>query len=384
MKISLGNHMKSFLAGFHTWNAFPLLVIVSPILFLVLIDPSSFGLVWFVGREVGRAGFVFVFFLVAWDFVDSRDRFSLNRVRWRCLLAVAILIAIAAFYSLDVFDPDPLRVYVTSRLGVSQDSTLSFLLALEFFSYALFVLVIAGLLYSARTMPLMSTPAIYAVGTGILATLDAYFPQNALPPLQGWVPLVWNLVVVLLRLFGFHTASFPAPPPISNVSVQPPPGCPVFRNLQFQSPPGVAWVNPNVLCIWGFKGFSELVIFWPSSGIVSMIIYSLVIVVLVVKLQTPLVRKFVYAFIGAVGTFFVNVIRITTIVLYATYYTSQSGLIDAFHNSIGEILFITWIILYFLLVIRVEVRTADPMRVSRRRTPPIQAQTLKTELPTLD
>jgi exosortase/archaeosortase family protein len=297
---------------------------------------------------------------------------------------VAILIAIAAFYSLDVFDPDPLRVYVTSRLGVSQDSTLSFLLALEFFSYALFVLVIAGLLYSARTMPLMSTPAIYAVGTGILATLDAYFPQNALPPLQGWVPLVWNLVVVLLRLFGFHTASFPAPPPISNVSVQPPPGCPVFRNLQFQSPPGVAWVNPNVLCIWGFKGFSELVIFWPSSGIVSMIIYSLVIVVLVVKLQTPLVRKFVYAFIGAVGTFFVNVIRITTIVLYATYYTSQSGLIDAFHNSIGEILFITWIILYFLLVIRVEVRTADPMRVSRRRTPPIQAQTLKTELPTLD
>jgi exosortase/archaeosortase family protein len=317
----------------------------------MLADPSSFGLVWFVGREVGRAGFVFVFFLVAWDFLDSRNQFSLNHSTWRYLCAATILIAMIAFYSVNVFDPDPVRVYVTSQLGVSLNSPLSFLLALEFFSYAFFVLIITGLLYSTKTIPLMSTSVIYSVGTGILATLDAYFPQNALPPLQGWVPLVWNLVVLLLRLFGFHVASLPSPAIVPHMVA---PNCPVFRGLPYQTPPGIAWVNPNVLCIWGFKGFSELVIFWPSSGIVSMIIYSLVIVVLIVKLQAPVSRKLVYALVGAVGTFFVNVIRITTIVLYATYYTAQSGLIDAFHNSVGEILFIIWIILYLLLVIRLE------------------------------
>ena len=241
---------------FRTRDAIPLLVMVSPILFLIVMDPVSFTLVSFVGREIGRAGFVFVFFLVAWDWHDSRNQFLLTRAKWRYVLAGLILMGLIGFYCLDLFYTDPVRVYVTSQLGVSQKSTLSFLVAMEYVAYAVYSVLITAILYSPRKILLMVTPVIYAIGNGILASLDAYFPENALPPLQIWVPTVWNLVVLFLRIIGFHATFLAAAQQ-----------CPMEQML-----PSVAYVPPNVLCIYGLKGFVELVIFWPSSGIVSMII----------------------------------------------------------------------------------------------------------------
>ena len=84
-----------------------------------------------------------------------------------------------------------------------------------------------------------------------------------------------------------------------------------------------------------------------------MIVYSLVIVVLMVKLDAPRKRKALYAVIGAAGTYFVNVIRITLIVLYVTYISLD---VETFHESIGEVLFIVWIFIFLLTVIRMENR----------------------------
>jgi len=100
-----------------------------------------------------------------------------------------------------------------------------------------------------------------------------------------------------------------------------------------------------------------------------MIIYSLVIIVLMVKLAAPRRRKLIYATIGAVGTFFVNVFRITLIVLYATYVSSAYSVVDAFHNSIGDVLFIIWIFAYLLLVIHWE-NTRDSLVQSSKRVAP--------------
>ena len=82
-----------------------------------------------------------------------------------------------------------------------------------------------------------------------------------------------------------------------------------------------------------------------------MLVYSLVILVLMVKLDASKTRKIIYAVIGAAGTYFVNVIRITLIVLYITYISLD---FEAFHASIGEVLFIAWIFIYLILVIHFE------------------------------
>jgi thaumarchaeosortase len=335
---------------FRTRDSFPLLFIIFPIFYLIVIDPVSFTLVWFVGQQVGRGALIFVFFLVAWDFNDSRKLFTATKDKKRYVLLGAILVILLVYYYFRVFngffqrppiDPSTgtpmdtafttyVRVYVTSQLGVSQESTLSFLLAMDFVFYALYCLATTALLYSVRSIRLMTLPVIYLIGLGILDTMDAYFPENSLAFLQVWVYLIWNVVVFLLSLLGFHTNYDMTTAPLHLPSLI---------------------LNGNQLFLWGYKGYVGLAIYWPSSGVVSMIIYSLVIVVLMVKLDAPRPRKAIYAIIGAVGTYFVNVIRITLIVLYITYVSSD---FQAFHASIGEVLFIVWIFIYLLAVIHYE------------------------------
>lgn len=333
MKVNTKQVRKYFVGvyqEFHTRDAYPLLVIILPIFFLVVADPNSFSFIWFWEREVGRAGFVFIFFLVAWDFHDSREKFKMTRSKWRYVVAGVVLAALLIYYYESVFNTDSVRVFVTSQLGVSQDSTLSFLIAAEFVLHGLYCVAVTAILYSPKSTVLMVTPVIYALGSGVLDLMDAYFPQDSLAFLQIWVYVIWNVVISLLGVLGFHV--------YSNFTVGP------------LSPPSILLMG-NRLYLWGVKGFMTLVIFWPSSGVVSMIVYSLVIVVLMVKLDAPRKRKLIYALFGAAGTYLVNVIRITLIVLYVTYISLD---VETFHQSIGEILFIIWIFTYLLVVIHVE------------------------------
>jgi len=351
------NKIKGFLLGlyrdFRTRDAYPLLFLVFPVIFLMAIDPASFSFVWFVGRQIGRAGFLFLFFLVAWDFHDSRKKLKATKGRPRYVLAVMVLLVLLVYYWERVFNipfTDNLRVYVTSQLGVSEKSPLSFLLAMDFMFYALYCAVATAILYSPKAVPLIVTPIIYALGSGILDMMDAFFPEDSLAFLQVWVYVIWNVVIFLLSVIGYHT----------NVN----PWAPVPR-------PGIL-LQGNKLYLWGEQGFITLAIFWPSSGVVSMIVYSLVIIVLMVKLDAPRKRKLVYAAIGAAGTYLVNVIRITLIILYVTYISLD---VEAFHQSIGEVLFIAWIFIYLLLVIRLENKRYDEQAsVPASRPPPKQAR----------
>jgi thaumarchaeosortase len=329
--------VKSFFVNlyheFRTRDAIPLLLILFPVIFLIIIDPGSFSLVWFWGRQVGRAGFVFLFFLVAWDWHDSRIKLKATRSRWRYILVGIVLAAVLVYYWERVFNVDwtnYIRVYVTSQLGVSEKSPLSFLLAMDFIVYGIYCSFAAAILYSRRAILLIATPVIYVLGSGILDMMDAFFPEDSLAFLQIWVYVIWDVVVFLLSLMGYQTNINPLGGPITRPSLL---------------------LQGNRLFLWGPKGFITLAIFWPSSGVVSMIVYSLVIVVLMVKLEAPRKRKLIYATIGAAGTYLVNVIRITLIVLYVTFISLD---VEAFHQSIGEVLFISWIFIYLLVVIHME------------------------------
>jgi thaumarchaeosortase len=342
---------------FRTRDAYPLLLMVLPIVFLIFADPASFTLVWFVGQQVGRAGFAFIFFLIAWDFHDSRKKFKASGDRRRYILVGLALFALLVYYYFRIFngffirppinptnntpmDTDfttYVRVYITSHLGVSQDSPLSFLLAMDYLTYAFYCTLVSVVLYSVGSVMRMATPVIYTVGSAILDMMDAFFPQDSLAFLQVWVYLIWNVVVFLLGLMGFK------------INIDLLKGAISAPSLLLQG---------NRLYLWGFKGFIALAIYWPSSGVVSMIVYSLVILVLMVKFDAPRKRKIIYAAIGAAGTYFVNVIRITSIVLYVTYISLD---VEAFHQSIGEVLFIAWIFIYLLLVIHLENVRAPKM-----------------------
>src|SRR3990172_4983467 len=117
-------YLARLLKDFRTRHAYPLLVLISPVIFLMAIDPGSFSFIWFWGREIGRAGFFFLFFLVAWDWHDSKSKFKMTKTKWRYVLAGIVLVALLGLYYETVFNTDYVRVWVTSQLGVTQKSTL--------------------------------------------------------------------------------------------------------------------------------------------------------------------------------------------------------------------------------------------------------------------
>jgi exosortase/archaeosortase family protein len=107
-----------------------------------------------------------------------------------------------------------------------------------------------------------------------------------------------------------------------------------------------------------------------------MIIYSLVMIVVAAKLQAPLPRKLVYMAVGVCGTIFLNVLRIFTIAYYGYAYATSGQQLDAFHNSIGEILFPIWIAIYLVIVLQLEnmlIKREKP----KKTTAPVTRQAIK-------
>lgn len=61
--------------------------------------------------------------------------------------------------------------------------------------------------------------------------------------------------------------------------------------------------------------------------------------------HTPYIIVFA---VGAAGTFFTNILRIVTIYVLAANYGQSQALL--FHNYLGELFFIAWILLYLTII----------------------------------
>ena len=85
-----------------------------------------------------------------------------------------------------------------------------------------------------------------------------------------------------------------------------------------------------------------------------MIIYTLVMLAFLLKMEIPLKRKLIYFAIGTFGTASVNVVRITSLSLYALVVTTNVHEWEAFHSVAGEIMFLPWLGIYLAVVMFVE------------------------------
>ena len=63
----------------------------------------------------------------------------------------------------------------------------------------------------------------------------------------------------------------------------------------------------------GLHGPFALQVFWPSAGVHSIIIYTLVMLALLIKLDIPLARKIIYFAVGTLGTIITNLVRIVSL-----------------------------------------------------------------------
>jgi thaumarchaeosortase len=310
-----------------------------PILLLLALAPETFGLSWAGFGKLGRGGLLFVLFFLWFELMDFRKvaKPHLNRIR---KVAIVILFALALVYfgGLGLAGQFTDFIYwIGKSLGASGDVSNSFLMAMDYLVVTLYITGLAAAFFSARAILGIFTAIVFSAGMLVMYLLDAFFPYGSIGPLQFWA----NFIVAGV---GFLSLGF---------------GLPIYG-------------FSNMLTILGKHGTYRLIVFWPSVGVHSMLIYSLVMILLAARLAAPAKRKIIYAIAGVGGTVFLNVIRIFLIAYYGYAYAISGADLDAFHNSVGEFLFPIWIVAFLLIVLNIEGRLqakASRRILERERAP---------------
>ena len=302
------------------------LILVSPILYTLIAFPDTFTLSW----NEGRGGFLFAMAFIAAELVGLRH--SINKTKFLIVAGIAAM-TIAYFVAL----PYGLAGYIRGGKDVYNVSLVdSWMWMWDFIVMSIFMASALLLLFGKNWSKIAPAGVIYLAGSAVILALDAFFPFDSLGPLQVIVPVYLQIDQGII---DFIDAS------IINIGPE------VTGQI---AKPAIA--QGNLLVLNGLHGPFALQVFWPSAGVHSMIIYSLVMLALLLKMNIPISRKIVYFAAGTFGTVAVNIVRITSLSLYALVVTTNVREWEAFHSVAGEIMFLPWLGIYLGIVIYLENR----------------------------
>lgn len=291
---------------------FGISIIASPIIFAFIAFPDTFSLSW----NQGRGGFLFALAFIIAELVGLKLEISKKK-----LLSVIPLAAIVFVYL--VWLENGLRDYIKNGAEMyGVQLIFSWIWLWDFLIMFAFVVSVLTIYFGKRWIRVAPAGPIFLGGSAIILSLDAFFPYDSLGPLQYFVPYLVKTNVWLIDLFDL----------------------------------GVATARDNIMFLKGDHGPMVLQVFWPSAGVHSIIIYSLVMGAFLLKMNIQRNRKLMYFGIGIMGTIGVNVIRIFSLSWYALKVTTNAQQWEEFHSVAGEIMFLPWLFIFLLIVISIESR----------------------------
>lgn len=287
-------------------------IVSGPIIFALVAFPDTFSLSW----NQGRGGFLFALAFIIAELVGLKIQISKKHLLSTIPLAA---IVIAYIVSLEY----GLRKIIE---GASESYNVQLIYSWtwmwDFIIMTIFAIACLFIFFGKRWIRITPAGPIFLGGSAIILSLDAFFPYDSLGPLQYFVPYLVQLNVWLISLFDL----------------------------------GVATARDNLMFLRGDHGPFALQVFWPSAGVHSIIIYSLVMMAFLLKMNIPRNRKLVYFGLGILGTITVNVIRIFALSVYALKVTTNAAQWEEFHSVAGEIMFLPWLFIFLLIVMLVETK----------------------------
>ncbi len=285
-------------------------LLASPIIYTLILYPDTFNMSW----NEGRGGFLFALAFIFAELVGLKYRIDRKRV----YIAIPIIILTFVYFTaLDYGLRDYIRI-----IGEQYKINLidSWIWMWDFIVLAIFMTSLLLLFFRKKFIRIAPASPIYLIGSAIILSLDAFFPFDTLGPLQFIVPYVLKIDEWLINTLNL----------------------------------GKAYANNNLLLLSGNKGAMALQVFWPSAGVHSMIIYTLVMLAFLLKMSIPRRRMIIYFIIGAIGTFTVNMIRIFSLSLFVLMVSANPVAFEEFHSIAGEIMFLPWLAIYLFLIMRRE------------------------------
>lgn len=198
-------------------------------------------------------------------------------------------------------------------------------MSLEYVVFTISFLATILLAYGKRGLRIFSLSAALVAGIGVVYMIDTMYPSGAFTPFQAFALPTAAFAALFLQAIGMpFTMSYA---------------------------PGYFGASP-IISVTANGVTSPTSIAWPCAGVHSLFLYVIIALLLFRKSDISSFRKSIYFVIGAIGTYFVNVLRIVTYFVILVNQGKEAALI--FHNVYGELYFFSWILGYIMLIVGIQ------------------------------
>ena len=300
-----------------------MLLIASPILFVLAVYPDSFSMSW----NQGRGGFLFGLAFIVAEIVGIKFIVSRRRLIFGIPLAAVTIIY---FVLLDFGLHDYI---INAAPAFNVQLIYSWEWFWDFLVITIFAISASILMFGKKWIRIVIAGPVFLGGSAIILSLDAFFPYDTLGPLQYFVPHLVQTNVWIINAFDL----------------------------------GVATARDNLMFLRGDHGPFALQVFWPSAGVHSVVIYSLVMMAFLLKMNIKQNRKFMYFGLGILGTIIINMIRIFSLSVFALKVSTNPVEFEEYHSVAGEIMFLPWLFAFLLVVTVIETKRMKKKEASLQK-----------------
>ena len=305
----------------------PLIALAIAFTWLYMLAPDTFQLLW-KGRtfELFFVWLVGLELILGWEElkpIKLSKKLSARSVAFIATLMLPTLYVIASYYwgLNDAITNWSIQNHITQGLAaqIATSWEQSMPLALE---YIVFAVLFCGLIYLSfgfKGVKSFSVPAFFMILVGSIYLIDNIFPYGEFTPFQIFVPTTTNLAAAILNMMGYTTTI-----------------------TYSQNMPFLTSTNPHNL-----TATATFSIAWPCAGIESFLIFTVIILLFMKRMQIPLRTKVGYFIFGVGITYVINALRIVNIFLIGM----SGASIDTFHYYYGPLYAITWIVSYPIIIL---------------------------------
>jgi len=307
----------------HKNTILSILLIASPILFVLAIYPDSFSMSW----NQGRGGFLFGLAFIVAEIIGIKFIVSRTRLIFGIPLAIATIIY---FVLLDFGLHDYI---INAAPAFNVQLIYSWEWFWDFLVITIFAISASILMFGKKWIRIVIAGPVFLAGSAIILSLDAFFPYDTLGPLQYFVPHLVQTNVWIINAFELGTAT----------------------------------ARDNLMFLQGDHGPFALQVFWPSAGVHSVVIYSLVMMAFLLKMNIKQNRKIMYFGLGIIGTIVINLIRIFSLSVFALKVSTNPVEFEEYHSVAGEIMFLPWLFGFLLVVTIIETKRMKKKEASLQK-----------------
>jgi len=293
---------------------------------LYFLHPNSFEPT-LTGSWENRVGYILFLWLfsletiLSWEELRTRE-FKLKSVK-TIVFIIALLLPTTYVIISDFFGLNTLIIDLVKQYNIKPGWAELMPLSTEYLVFAVLFALIIFLEQGRSGLKNYSISTFFLVIIGTIYMINNAYPFGKFAPFQLFVHPTTLLAANILNLMGYQTT-------ISFIYNHP-----VYGSL-------------TSLGISDSQGNSaQFGIAWPCAGVESLLVYTVTILLFLKKSAIPLHHKIIYFVIGAIVTYFINILRIVSVFVIAI----NKGNWGIFHDYYGQLYSLTWIISYPLIII---------------------------------